>query len=452
MKHLRPIVCLVVPTLAALVAAEDQVVGPAGTAVDPSVPVADSSTRFNGYFRAGSGFNDDGGAMERFLDSRIGRLGNESNTYAEASVSHDVVREGTQRWYLTLMASANGDSWPASPSTGDDAVTFGLPQVFVGAENYFDHGETVWAGRRYYRRVDVHLTDFYYLDLSGNGAGIENWQVGSGAVSAAMIINGGSLPDDTSGAPYSPDESSNGQPAYGTLVLGFDRALGDQGKLWIDLVTGGSPSGTLQDQTLPGAPIESYDGLIFGGMSAIVDTPLSDQLKQRLVLLGGVGSSSLFNLPSMPTSELIAIDGSADERTRTPYVVRAIGDWNWIAASRDLGVAAMVAGEWNDSGADGDERRTRCDAVLRGVWYFHRVVGLAVEPGASWIDAPGSPSSIAKCTTAVQMRVPETIGARPVLRAFATYAHWSEPSAAVGQQWEDETVGWNFGIQGEVWW
>uniref|UniRef100_UPI00396CF417 carbohydrate porin n=1 Tax=Escherichia coli TaxID=562 RepID=UPI00396CF417 len=40
-------------------------------------------------------------------------------------------------------------------------------------------GSTIWAGKRFYQRHDVHMIDFYYWDISGPGAGLENIDVGS---------------------------------------------------------------------------------------------------------------------------------------------------------------------------------------------------------------------------------------------------------------------------------
>ncbi len=44
-------------------------------------------------------------------------------------------------------------------------------------------GSTIWAGKRFYQRHDVHMIDFYYWDISGPGAGLENIDVGFGKLS-----------------------------------------------------------------------------------------------------------------------------------------------------------------------------------------------------------------------------------------------------------------------------
>lgn len=42
-------------------------------------------------------------------------------------------------------------------------------------------GSTLWAGKRFYQRHDVHMIDFYYWDISGPGAGLENVDLGFGS-------------------------------------------------------------------------------------------------------------------------------------------------------------------------------------------------------------------------------------------------------------------------------
>jgi maltoporin len=50
-------------------------------------------------------------------------------------------------------------------------------------------GSTIWAGKRFYQRHDVHMIDFYYWDISGPGAGLENVDLGFGKLSLAATRN-----------------------------------------------------------------------------------------------------------------------------------------------------------------------------------------------------------------------------------------------------------------------
>ncbi|MCV5977545.1 carbohydrate porin, partial [Escherichia coli] len=48
---------------------------------------------------------------------------------------------------------------------------------------------TLWAGKRYYQRHDIHISDFYYWNISGAGAGVEGIEAGPGKVSFAWVRN-----------------------------------------------------------------------------------------------------------------------------------------------------------------------------------------------------------------------------------------------------------------------
>jgi maltoporin len=428
---------------------------PPGTIIaDPSMGPEGQRTRFNGYLRAGLGLNDDGGAMDRFYDSRIGRLGNEDDLYGEAAISHDLAYEGEHRWYVTLrLALADGNM--AANGTTNDSLSVGLPEAFVGADNLFGHGCTVWLGRRFYHRRDVHVTDFYYQDFSGNGVGVDKWDFGGFTASAAVIINGGNLPGYGNGnapadQPYTVAESENGRPALTAFTTSIDLDPLAFGQLSIEAVFGGSASGTLEPEA--GGVEEEYDSLVMGGVGAYLKTPFGKRGRNILAVQGGLGSSTPFNLPSVPTAELMAVEGTGSERDRTPYLFRVVEDIALKDTANLFGVAGTLVGEWSDSGSDGDRSHRRFDAVARGVWWWDRHFGTALEPGSSWIDAPGAPDRISKITATLQMRVADTMATRPILRLFVTYAHWNEESAAVGDTHADERHGWNVGAQAEAWW
>jgi maltoporin len=51
---------------------------------------------------------------------------------------------------------------------------FALRQAFVEGGNVQAIPDIrIWAGQRYYQRMDIHINDFYYLDMSGYGAGMK---------------------------------------------------------------------------------------------------------------------------------------------------------------------------------------------------------------------------------------------------------------------------------------
>jgi maltoporin len=46
---------------------------------------------------------------------------------------------------------------------------------------------TVWAGQRYYRRHQIYANDFWLLDMSGYGGGIEDLPLGKGKFAFAYL-------------------------------------------------------------------------------------------------------------------------------------------------------------------------------------------------------------------------------------------------------------------------
>ena len=56
-----------------------------------------------------------------------------------------------------------------------------------------------WAGLRYYRTEQAHIDDFFIIDMSGYGAGVEDVDLGTGK--AALAFLAGARPDiDTKGS------------------------------------------------------------------------------------------------------------------------------------------------------------------------------------------------------------------------------------------------------------
>ena len=130
-------------------------------------------------------------------------MGNEAETYGEwIFVNNWLNTEQTSgaAWFKTEVLletnTSNSDSYANFPNgTGNDQ--FRLREAFVRAGDLFQIQPTAkfWAGERYYRRQHIEINDFFPLDMSGYGAGVEDVNVHFGKISVAYL--NGARPDFT---------------------------------------------------------------------------------------------------------------------------------------------------------------------------------------------------------------------------------------------------------------
>ena len=162
------------------------------------------SFEFHGYFRSGYGLNSEGGQQVAFqapgADAKY-RLGNEAETYGELIFVNNWLNpehSSDKAWIKTeamieanTTNSASYANFPAG--TGNDQ--FRLREAFVQAGNVFESQPDAkfWAGERYYRRQHIEIDDFYPLDMSGYGGGVEDLHVGIGKMAVAFLA--GARPD-----------------------------------------------------------------------------------------------------------------------------------------------------------------------------------------------------------------------------------------------------------------
>ena len=160
--------------------------------------VAASAVDFHGYFRAGAQASTQGGEVYCLgngnIGHKVGRLGDECDTYAELTLNQEVYNKANNKWTLnTLVAygtaegnrDLQGDSWQGVGGTGPwNGQRLSIRELWTGYQT--DAGYQIWAGKRFYQRKDIHLLDLYYLNNSGYGAGIEGIDVGLGNLSFAV--------------------------------------------------------------------------------------------------------------------------------------------------------------------------------------------------------------------------------------------------------------------------
>lgn len=154
------------------------------------VPAAAEGLEFSGYGRVGVGeaLGGDGrqscfqlpGAPSKY------RLGNECETYWELELNQDVYH-GEDGTVVTLNGMASlMEQYNHFPDFGGDTGSIRMPQAWAGVRSPVINDGTFWVGRRYYKRHDIHISDFYYWNPSGTGAGIDNYKLGKYFLSYAF--------------------------------------------------------------------------------------------------------------------------------------------------------------------------------------------------------------------------------------------------------------------------
>ena len=134
----------------------------------------------------------------------LGRLGDECDTYAEIALSQEVFNKADNKFTVnTLVAygthesnwDEQGNSWQGIGAGGSrnpdnnsawNGQRLSLREAWAGYT--MPSGIHLWAGKRFYQRKDIHIMDFYYLNNSGTGFGVESIPVGNfGSASVAII-------------------------------------------------------------------------------------------------------------------------------------------------------------------------------------------------------------------------------------------------------------------------
>ena len=148
-----------------------------------------AATDFNGYFRANTGSNSAHGGQVCFglagAQSKY-RLGNECGIYGEFMFGQEVARTDDGAVFNAHVMLSVNNTYASNSSLGNNNANTangggetGLPQIYLSADKLPElGGASFWMGRRYYKREDIHIIDFFYWNPSGVGAGLENLPLG----------------------------------------------------------------------------------------------------------------------------------------------------------------------------------------------------------------------------------------------------------------------------------
>ncbi len=409
---------------------------------------------FKGYARSGIGWTGSGGEQQCFqatgAQSKY-RLGNECETYAELKLGQEVWKEGDKSFYFDTNVA-----YSVSQQNDWESTSPAFREANVQGKNLIEAlpGSTIWAGKRFYQRHDVHMIDFYYWDISGPGAGIENIDLGFGKLSLAATRS-----SESGGSATFADRDAPGNRIYDNLVPNdvFDVRLAqmqinDGGTLEFGVDYG--HTNIPDDYYLqPGA---SKDGWMFTAEHT------QSMLKgfNKFVLQYATDSMTS-NGKGRPEGG--SINNNGDMWRVLDHGAISLGD-SW-----DL----MYVGMYQDINLDNNNGTKWWTVGVRPMYKWTPIMSTLLEVGYDNVKSQKTDdtNSQYKITLAQQWQAGDSIWSRPAIRVFATYAKWdekwgyansdsgagydsgiaySDTSAKTFSRGDSDE--WTFGAQMEIWW
>lgn len=387
-----------------------------------------SALEINPYLRALGGSNSEDGRAACFKLAGAGakyRLGNECEIYGELLLGQELAKlpdGGTlkaQVMFSWFQPTADRKML-ADPSADD-----GLPQLYVAANGLaMLNGGNLWLGRRYYKREDIHVTDFFYWNPQGLGGGVEDFGIGTLKLSYALMrednedqrqyatrhdlqlrglnVNAGG--DLEFGLSLIPESGSSGEGDGGWSLTAQHRQTGILGDGWNKLA--------LQYGVGPGVGL--------GGTGPLTST----RSVKRWRLVEGIYAQLTPELGGMLTAVY--------QKDLAPGA-----DQTWISAGGRL------------------------------TYGFTEHLKLQGELGHDRVKpAEGATRHLTKLTIAPTLAMGKGFWSRPELRLFYTYARWNDAARSAAEGSTDPAVasiastgvfggrrhGSTLGVQFEGWW
>ena len=442
----------------------------------------------HGYFRTGIGGSSPGGDQVTFKnagqDYKL-RLGNEDN-WDEFEFDQLLLKdkngvEWMMGWMVGFGTGFNGSE--LAKAVGD------IEQQYVRATFPQLGGASVWGGVRYYHRHANDPIDYFYLNESGPGVGIEDYDVGFGKLAVALFRPSPGA-EGTGSVFWMPDVRLEGIPVNpgGTLSIAalakirtWNKHLnGDKPKntqdfspfLMVEHSQGGILNGgnTLAVTYKTGCFVSEGGNIITaandsGAVAALKDGLTDDQKAAVDSVLSNALSASCATKNAMltvseqlnlsPTKEFSVTISGMYQNIQIGYDENLLGALIADPAAADATVAADPS------------TKASANTYFIGVRPIFKLADhFAIQGDAGYFYAKAEKKLQDKANTMFKLTVAPTItpftdgfyGAHsaPEIRLFGTYASWNkEQRGTTGNTFADAgknvTSGFTFGAQAEAW-
>ncbi|HEU0201937.1 MAG TPA: carbohydrate porin [Burkholderiaceae bacterium] len=390
---------------------------------------------FHGYLRSGGGstMSKDGGQVCFQLPNALTkyRLGNECETYAELAFDQELfdAKDGVKFLYHGRLAYITNQQQDFETLRIDNQSN-----DIASRENWFEaknlpflNGATVWGGKRFYMRNDVHITDFYYWDTSGYGIGIEGFKLGPVNLAYALFRNG----NGTDNATTRHDLRIGGIPlgGAGDLTVGLQFNSADSTD---------TPANAANKEDGTAITVQHFIGGVLGGFNKVAIQRFEGSVQQYG-----------FNYP----------DNSAQDAEGW----RIVEMLQVQLSPAFSGMGTIVYQDTkNDNRQDTFNSKKWLSYGLRPVWHINDYFKLQAEYGHDEIKpkfgADRDKRKLDKFTIAPTIVAGRGFWARPEIRVFYTYAKWNDAAqrdglaGGTGGRFGSDTNGSTVGFQVEGWW
>lgn len=408
---------------------------------------------FHGYLRAGYGIDGKGNAQSAFQVPNSGakyRLGNESETYLETTFLTRVaprdagenVNISTVITFAYVIPNSNNANFSA---------TTALREAFSLASGVVPQNPTLgfWAGQRFYSRYDVHMNDFYYRDMSGYGGGLQNYKLNGGTLFSLAWLGGSIDSLHSDGEAFADDYGHFNQNNLdmifseipvpgGTLdaIMTLAYFNGDS------LVMPDSPADILDMESSPGVAV-----------SLIHKSLVLKEGQNSFAVQYGQGAA--YNFRSQITEPVGLIVNSITEVNTKKLQTFRVVDHLAFKIGQEWSIQAVAIFQQTDLGTRNQNKINWTSVGIRPTYHFNRYFSLASEAGYDYTDQKDANSGgLFKFTLAPQITPDWSVFSRPSIRAYCTYAAWSDSfeGEVAPASYATATEGISIGLQLDTWW
>ncbi len=399
---------------------------------------------FSGYFRAGAGINTGGGRQvgmnlngTRNVETHF-RLGDEPDYCIETNFNSRLVKnDDGSEWHVNFMLK-NYRGWSdknvSDSGMGTQGPTTDFAQAYAYGQNIPMLGNgTIWAGRRYYNRVQLGINDHFLENDDGDGGGIDDINVGPAKLDIGFVTDELNNPGGNNDMMMKYVINLKSIPTFGESKLQIHAKFHSQSKT--DIRTYDAPTNTTTTTT-PAERKSGYSFLLLHETPNLLSGTLSAGLRLSSHIGGNGGHDNSGTMLGKSTLLFAQQSGNINntgydvvgEYKQTKYDDTDIKD-TWFSLGGRIDVP--ISGPLRAIAELGTDNVKRTDE--RSYSFNHVTLAAALNAG------PGA-------------------GSRPTIRLYYTYGKWNDAvrdaqvGPASGTVHAGKSNGSSIGIQAESWW